>query len=408
MNRELSAKYADVILGGALAITEGQRLWIRSEPVHALLVKQFMRTAYKMGAQCVRVTYEDPEFSRIRADHSVKESYLDFVPGFTAEMYRTTVEEGWRSLALRGPSNPDVMQGVDPGRISRMTKAGSAVRQEFMKAISSNKNPWNVCLAPTESWSEKVLGSAVDWEKRIWEVLTPILRLDTPDPALAWREQDRELKRRAGFLNSKKYSSFRFRGPGTDLTIGMLPDRKFAGGSCSSSDGTVFFPNIPTEEVFSTPDMFSAEGRAACTRPVTVLGAQVEGAWFQFSQGKVTDCGARKNGEILNRYIATDEGSSRLGEIAFVGTDSPIYRSGLVFHNILFDENAACHIALGNGYTDCIEGGTEMNDEELKKVHCNRSLVHTDFMVGGEDVDVYGVTENGSEEPVITRGEFVI
>lgn len=408
MNNEILEKYSEVILGGALSIKPGDRLWLRSEPVHGSLVEQLVRKAYAMGAEFVKVTYEDPVFTRIRTDLSDKDEFLDFVPGYTRQMYQSMIDEGFRSLALRGPSNPDVMQGADPGRLGRMTKAASIARKEFLKAVSSNRVPWNVCLAPTRDWAFKVLGSEENWLERIWEVLIPILRLNEEEPAAAWYKHDSELKRRAAFLNEKSYCGYHFLGPDTDLTIGMLPDRRFCGGSCKSADGTIFFPNIPTEEVFSTPDMNATQGRVKCTRPVTVLGAQVEDAWFEFNRGRVTDCGAGKNGEVLKRYIDTDEGAARLGEIALVGTDSPIYRSGLVFHNILFDENASCHIALGNGYTDCIKGGTSMTSSELDDVSCNQSLVHTDFMIGGAQVDVYGITGDGQEELVIRKGEFTI
>ncbi len=400
--------YTDVILSGALSLKKGDRLWIRSEPAHMDLVRRLSEKAYKLGAEFVRVSLDDPVFDRIRVDHSADDDYLDYVPGHTAAMYESVVAEGFRALAIRGPSDPDLMKGADVERLGRMSKASSQARRGFLDAISSNRIPWNVCLAPTSAWAARVLGDPVNWEERIWDVLIPILRLDTPSPSEAWRTHDRELKRRAAFLNEKQFSSFRFKGPGTDLTVGMLPDRRFLGGSCSSADGTVFFPNIPTEEVFSTPDMNSAEGKVTCTRPVTVLGAQVEDAWFIFEGGRVIRCGAGENSDVLKKYVETDSGSARLGEIALVGTDSPIYRSNLVFHNILFDENATCHIALGNGYTDCIEGGTEMTGDEIAATGCNRSLVHTDFMIGGASVDVTGVSSDGEETVVIKNGEFVI
>ena len=400
--------YADVILAGALSLKKGDRLWIRSEPAHVGLVRLLSEKAYRMGAEFVRVSLDDPVFDRIRVDHSADDDYLDYVPGHTDAMYKSVVGENFRTLAVRGPSDPDLMQGVDAERLGRMSKAVSAARRGFLDAISSNRIPWNVCLAPTRAWAAKVLGDSANWEERIWDILIPILRLDSDFPASAWQAHDRELKRRAAFLNERKFSSYRFRGPGTDLTVGMLPDRRFCGGSCRSSDGTVFFPNIPTEEVFSTPDMHATEGKVNCTRPVTVLGAQVEDAWFVFREGRVTECGAGKNGDVLSKYLETDSGAAMLGEIALVGTDSPIYRSNLIFHNILFDENATCHIALGNGYTDCIQGGTEMTGEELAATGCNRSLVHTDFMIGGESVDVSGLSSCGEETVVIRNGEFVI
>jgi len=300
------------------------------------------------------------------------------------------------------------MEGADPIGLGRMRKARSEAGSGFLKAISSNRIPWNVFLMPTPRWAAKVLGGADDWERRIWEVLTPVLRLDAPDPVAAWKEHDDRLKRRAEFLNGEKFDGFRFRGPGTDLFIGMRSDRVFHGGSSLAADGTRFFPNIPTEEVFSTPDMHRTEGEVRCTRPVTVLGAQVENAWFRFRDGRVTEFGADRNGDILGRYLDTDEGAGRVGEVALVGTDSPLFRSGLVFHNILLDENASCHIALGNGYSDCIQGGTAMDDRALEEAGCNGSLVHTDFMIGSPEVSVFGVTGDQREVPVIRDGLFTV
>lgn len=408
MNKELMKAYSEVILSGALKIKKGDVLWLRSEPVHLKLARFMAETAYKLGAKYVNISMEDPAFARIRIDSTVDDGFLDYVPENRTPMFDSVVKEGWRSLALRGPAEPDLMEGVDSVKLARATKAASMARKGFLSAISSNKLPWNVCLAPTRAWAEKVLGSDEDWENRIWDILIPILRLDRDDPVAAWLEHDAMLKRRAEFLNSCKFPKIRFSGPGTDLTIGMLPDRRFNGGSCTSADGTVFFPNIPTEEVFSTPDMTATEGKVRCTRPVTVYGAQVNGAWLRFEKGRVVESGAETNAHVLKQYLSTDEGASMLGEIALVGVDSPIYKSGKIFHNILFDENASCHIALGNGYTDCIDGGTKMNEEALRSCRCNQSLVHTDFMIGSEEVDVTGIAADGTETMIIKNGEFVI
>ena len=169
-----------------------------------------------------------------------------------------------------------------------------------------------------------------------------------------------------------------------------------------------FFPNIPTEEIFSTPDHTGTEGHVRTTRPVEVLGTEVRGAWFRFSRGRVVEFGADENRDILAQYLDFDEGASALGEVALVDAGSPIFKSGKTFYNILLDENAACHIALGNGYSDCIEKGTEMTDEQLREVKCNSSLVHTDFMIGSREISVYGVNEDGTETLIIDEGEFII
>jgi len=228
------------------------------------------------------------------------------------------------------------------------------------------------------------------------------------DPTAAWSAHDAELKRRSEFMNSARFDKIHFSGPDTDLFVGMAPNRIFAGGRCVNSKGVAFFPNIPTEEIFSTPDYTRTEGFVKTTRPVEVLGTQVKGAWFRFSGGRVVEFGADANRQILEQYLNFDDGAGALGEVALVDANSPIFRSGKVFYNILFDENAACHIALGNGYTDCIEKGTTMSDEELRATCCNTSLVHTDFMIGSEHISVSGIRKDGSSERIIEQGIFVI
>ena len=408
MNKDIFNKYSKVILSSALKIKKGDVLWLKAEPVHLEFARLLAQNAYKLGAKYVNVSLEDPAFNRIRIDQVTEDKYLDYIPGYRSSMFDSIVEEGWRSLALRGPSNPDLMEGVNSKKLGRSTKAASIARKNFQTAAASNKIPWNVCLAPTKAWAEKVLGSSDNWEEEIWKVLIPILRLDKDDPAAAWLLHDAKLKNRADFLNKHKFSKIKFTGPGTNLTVGLLPDRHFNAGSCTASDGTKFFPNIPTEEIFSTPDMTATEGKVVCTRPVTVYGAQVNEAWFLFKEGKVVECGAKTNADVLQQFVKADVGASMLGEVALVGIDSPIYQSGKIFHNILFDENASCHIALGNGYPDCIKNGTRMSEQELKECNCNQSLVHTDFMISSEEVDVFGVKEDGSEILLLKNGNFVI
>lgn len=405
----IRSDYARMLIRSGVNVTEGQPVLIRAEAVHREFARELAREAYRAGARAVVLRYGDQVAGRIRLDETRDPEYLDFVPEYTPKMYDTIVEGNWASIALRGPEDPDVYEGADPQRLSRVQKATRTAARDFMSAVSSNRISWNVCLSPTEAWAAKVLGeSGADWLERIWEVLVPILRLDAEDPAAAWLEHDAELKRRCGHMNGARYDGIRFRGPGTDLFVGMRPDRVFAGGRCRAADGRMFFPNIPTEEIFSTPDAARTSGRAACTRPVEVMGTPVEGAWFVFEEGKVVDFGADRNRETLARYLETDDRAAYLGEVALVDVSSPIFRSGRVFHSILFDENAACHIALGNGYPDCIEGGTEMSRDQLRKVGCNVSLVHTDFMIGSEEVSVWGVDSDGGEEPVMDSGSFVI
>ncbi|MEN8208544.1 MAG: aminopeptidase [Candidatus Fermentibacteria bacterium] len=405
---ELRRKYAEVIIKTAINLQEGKPLLIRTEIVQRKFAKVLAEMAYSRGASFVSLRFSDPELSRLRIDSSLSDDYLKFMPSHLENMYECYLNDGWSSISLRGPEFPDIMEGADPGRVGIVGRSTSKVMQTFLKSVSANKIAWNVCLHPTETWAAKVLGSDEDWERRIWEVLIPILRLDHDDPAGAWLAHDAELKRRCEHMNRARFDRIHFTGPDTDLYVGMAPNRTFTGGSCVNQKGVDFFPNIPTEEIFSTPDSSRTEGFVKTTRPVEVLGAQVTGAWFRFSAGKVVEFGADTNRDLLEQYLNFDEGARALGEVALVDSSSPIFRSGKIFYNILFDENASCHIALGNGYADCIENGVRMSDDELKETRCNSSLVHTDFMIGSKEVSVSGVDREGNEERIIEKGIFVI
>jgi len=264
---------------------------------------------------------------------------------------------------------------------------------------------WNVAAVATDGWARQVLGpgaAAAD----LWKELVPILGLDEADPAASWQKRIDVMARRRDLLDGLKIDSLRFTGPGTDLTVGLMPRSRFRGGDEKAANGRTFAPNLPTEEVFTTPDWRRTEGTAACTRPVEVMGAEVEGARFTFREGRVTAFEAAKNRDLLEKYLAQDGQANALGEVALVDGSSRIFRSGLVFHNILFDENAACHIALGSGYPDAVEGGRDLGTDDLKALGCNVSQVHTDFMIGGPEVSVDAVTADGKTVRVIEKGRF--
>lgn len=407
MNDARNRKYADVVLKSGINLQENQPLVIRTEVAQREFAGFLARRAYELGASFVQVLMSDPKIDRARIEVA-REDSLDYIPSFLQPTYRTYIEENWANIGLVGPENPDIFEGVDAGRLGRTRKAASIAAQEWLQRVSSNEIAWNVCLYPTPVWAAKVLGGEEDWEERIWQLLVPILRLDADDPAAAWELHDRELKRRAGHMNAARYDRIRFAGPGTDLTVGMRPNRRFLGGRGVAKDGRAFFANLPTEEIFSTPDAARTSGTVRCTRPVEVMGTNVEGAWFRFENGAAVEFGAEKNASVLEQFLKLDERGRFLGEVALVGTDSPIYRSGRIFHSILFDENAACHIALGNGYTECVEGATGKVKDDLLADGCNVSLVHVDFMIGSDEVSVFGVRADGREERIIEKGRFVI
>ena len=293
-----------------------------------------------------------------------------------------------------------------------MERAASQARHFFSLELLANHLVWCIAPCPTPGWARQVLGDGpTDPEaavRELWALLAPILRLDRPDPVSEWMRHTQSLAARARVLNAWGLESLRFIGPGTDLEIGLLPRSRFACAEAVSAKGTRFIMNMPTEEVYVTPDSRRAQGHVRCTRPVKVMGVPVEEARFEFADGAVRHATARRGGEALQKYLDIDPYARRLGEVALVDASSPVARADRVFHSILLDENATCHIALGGGCPDTIEGGLEMSEEELRAMGCNMSLVHTDFMIGSEELSVTGTSPDGSRHEIIRRGRFVL
>jgi aminopeptidase len=405
-------KYANVILS-SLNLQAGQNLLIRTEPVHWRFASTIAAEAYKMGARYVRVDsneIENPLLYKARIEHS-KEEYLSYVPLFRTETMHLLVEENWALIALKGTEDPEILSTLDPVRNAITGKAVAIAKKPIREAIQNNRIQWIVAFAPTEILAGKILNTkpspkAVD---KLWEILTPILHMEDPDPAATWVLRGETLKKRSANLNNLKLKEVYFKGPGTDLRIGLTEKTIWKGGRSTSTSGIEFLPNIPTEEVFTAPDFRKTEGRVKITRPVLVpsIGKIIEGAWLVFRNGKIIDYGAEKGKDILDQYLAMDPKAAYLGELALVDSNSPIFTSGKIFNNILFDENASCHIALGSAYPECFEGGSKMSDEQLIQNGINVSNLHTDFMIGSPDVDVTGITWEKEKVDIIVDGEFV-
>lgn len=406
MNHEILRAYARLILKTGVNLQPGQKLDVGFEPAHLPLVEVLTEEAYALGAAYVNPRFNTPALTRRRALNSVPE-HLDFVPGWLNAYWEELVKDDWAVVALVGAENPDVMEGVDSGRIGRIQAAVGGRRSRFLEAQTKSIFCWTVAAVPTDGWARQVLGpQAVAAD--LWKVIEPILGLDEADPAASWQKRIDLLARRRGVLDTVKVDRLRFTGPGTDLTVGLMPRSRFRGGNEKAANGRTFAPNLPTEEVFTTPDWRRTEGTAACTRPVEVMGSEVENARFTFREGRVVAFEATKNRDILARYLTQDPQADALGEVALVDASSRIFQAGRIFHNILFDENAACHIALGAGYPDAVEGGRELDAQSLKALGCNVSQVHTDFMIGGPEVNVDAVTTDGRTVRVIEKGRFLI
>ena len=400
--------YAELILK-ALNLEPGQSLLIKSEPVHWPLVNQVAREAYQRGARFVQVDSEHGELYKARIECSRAE-HLSYQPRFEAMRYSEMIEDGWALVSIKNPDDPDLLAGMDAARNLTARKTLLEIQHPWRKQMQSDRFPWVVVAAPTPRWAAKILGSAAD-ERAVddlWRIMKPILRLDQADPYQAWVSNSDRLAERAQKLDSLKVSRLIFEGPGTELTLDLSRQAHWIGGSAETPDGRRFFPNIPTEEVFTAPDAGSTRGTVRVTRPVMVMGELVDNASFRFEEGRVVEFDAERGRDALAAFLDADGGSRSVGEIALVDVESPIFQSRTVFYNILYDENAACHFALGSAYPGCIEGYQQLSESRRRELGINESTQHTDFMFGSEELTVRARGHDGEHFEVIRQGSFAI
>jgi aminopeptidase len=420
------SKYAELLFA-ACNPRPGQNLLLSGEPEHWPLLLAVAEVAYDSGIRYVDVQSAPGALTRVRALHS-RESYLAYQPASRMRYWKSLVDEEWAVISVRGAEDPDALSTVDSGHLGIITEGDSRARKPFRDALRRDQLNWVVCAAPTVGWSKKVLGPGGTPEA-LWELLKPIIRLDKKDPVAAWREHQETLVRRAELLTDLQPVSLHFSGGGTDLTVPMNRNHSWMGGGATSAKGLRFSPNLPTEEVFTTPfsgrpeasdgsdapggadtpigGVTGAEGRVVLSRPAQVLGQVVEDAVLTFEKGEVVSVSAKKRAETLETFIALDDGTRRMGEIALVDSSSPIYRSKTVFFDTLLDENAACHFALGFGYPDGVDGGLEADEEGLLRLGVNVSRHHLDFMFGHAELSVTATLADGRETPIMTEGRFV-
>ena len=413
MERSFIERYADVLLS-AVNIQPGQNLLVRAEPIHQPFAGIIAERAYARGARYVRFDnneIENPLMYKARIQYS-KAEHLAYVPQFRKDSLQTMIEEDWALIAVRTPEDPDFLASLNQERNAVTAKATALAMRPFQSRISNNEIAWLVAFYPTEKLAGRIMNMSPGQEAvdALWKVLIPILRLDHSDPAGFWVEHGDVLAARADKLNSLRLDALRFTGPGTDLTIGLMEGSIWHGGPDRTSSGRRFSPNIPTEEVFTSPDFRRTQGQVAFTCPVFVptVGKIIENGWLRFENGKVVEYGASAGKEVLDVYLGMDEGAKFLGEVALVDSSSPIFASKRTFYNILFDENAACHIALGSSYPGCLKGGSAMSEAQLKSAGANSSAVHTDFMIGSPAVQVTGLSMDGRTIPLIDKGLFTI
>jgi aminopeptidase len=409
MNHQFLEKYARLIVKTGLNIQKDQILVLTSPIECASFTRLVAQVAYEEGARDVVINWKDELFAKIRFLHAPAEVFKDF-PQWEKDYYLSYVREGAAFLTIAA-SDPELLKEVDPQRVAQAQKTRSFALREFQERLMSNKNVWSIISIPTASWAQKVFPQlpAEAAIEKLWSAIVTAVRVDTADPAAAWEKHRDDLKKRMDFLNSHHFKFLHYKNAqGTDLQIELPDGHVWLGGSEYTPQGVEFIANMPTEEVFTVPHKKGANGTVVSSRPLNYNGNLIEKISLTFENGKIIHSAAGSAIASLQKLIETDEGSCYLGEVALVPQDSPISRSDIVFFNTLFDENASCHLAIGKAYPVCIKGNETMSKEELDQCGVNDSLVHVDFMIGTEDLEIMGITARGEEIPVFRNGNFAV
>ena len=400
-------RLAEVAVRAGLGLASGQELVMTATLDCVPLARKITEHAYKAGASLVTVLYTDEEASLLRFRYGADATF-DSAPGWLYEGMAQAFRSGAARLAITG-NDPGLLSREDPEKVSRANRANSKAYRPALELIVRHDINWCIVACSTPKWAGTVFPdlSPADAQARLWEAIFAASRADRPDPVAAWKEHDAKLHARAAHLNERRYSALHFRGPGTDLRVGLSDDHLWLGGGTTAHNGRYCIPNMPTEEVFTTPHKDRVEGHVTSTKPLSYQGTMIEGISVKFKGGKIVEAHASRGEQVLQKMIETDEGAPRLGEVSLVPHSSPIAASGLLFNNTLFDENAACHIALGQAYSSCLKNGDSMTPDQLAAHGANSSLIHVDWMIGSNHIDVDGISAAGAEEPVMRAGEWV-
>ena len=393
----LIERFADLVVRVGVNLQPGQGVILRTDTAHLEIARAVVEAAYAAGAAWVEPIWSDGPMHRSAVDHTSAEQLSASRPWALARI------EEWRrqgavAITLLGDPDPHVLEGADPAKVAaRPVEEAAAMRRAFFDGIR-----WTAVGAPNPGWARQIFGEPdVD---RLWQAVGKAMRLDATDPVAAWRERSATLAARGRQLDKLELTEVRYVGEGTDLTVGLPANARWTGGGMVDADGIAYLPNIPTEEVFTSPDRRRADGVIRVTRPMVILGQLVTGLRVTFRDGKITEVYADEGADVIRAQVATDQGSARLGEVSLVDKESRIAKAGIVFQNTLFDENAGCHVAWGQSFPFAVEGGMAMSERERTDLGLNMSGVHTDVVVGGAGITVTGTGPKGTVEIIRDDG----
>ena len=388
-----------------LNLRAGQEL-IVSAPIEAVdLVRRVTVEAYKAGASLVTVFYADPEVTRARYEHGSDDSF-DTAPAWLFEAQGKAYSAGAARLAITG-EDPMLLADMDPAKVARASKAMSIAAKPAMIPISNFETNWNIVAYPTKGWARQVFPDmeVEEAQGKLMDAIHSASRIEG-DAVANWDAHSAELQKRIDWLNEQNFDALHYTGPGTDLRLGLAEGHIWKGGASEAQNGISCQANMPTEEVFTAPHAYKVDGTVSATMPLAHQGTVIRDISVRFEAGKIVEASASEGEAVFKDLLGVDDGASRIGEVALVPHSSPISQSGILFYNTLFDENASCHIALGQSYGENIEGGTTLSPEELKQKGANQSLIHVDWMIGSNEIDIDGITKSGERVPVMRKGEW--
>jgi aminopeptidase len=402
----LLGKLAETAVKVGLRLQKGQDLFLTAPAAALPLVRKIAEEAYKAGAGLVTPMLSDEEVTLARFRYAPDDSF-DRAPGWLYDGVGKAFAANTARLAIVG-DDPMLLATQDPEKVGRANKANSIAYQPALEKIAGFDINWNILAYPTLSWAKRVFPGDSDEVAvaRLAEAIFSASRVDNDDPVTAWAEHNAALAHRAEWLNARRFFALHYYGPGVDMTLGLADGHEWHGGASTAKNGITCNPNIPTEEVFTTPHARNVEGTVRSTKPLSYQGTLIDDIVVRFEAGRIVEAHASRGEDVLRKVLDTDEGARRLGEVALVPHSSPISKSGILFYNTLFDENASCHVALGQCYSKCFLDGASLSLEEIAAKGGNKSLIHIDWMIGSDEIDIDGLDASGNRTPVFRKGEW--
>ncbi len=400
-------EYARLTVRQGVCVSEGIYVIIRCPIIAVDFGRMVMEEAFACGAKDVIMQYSDSKTARVRFENA-DISQFETLPAWQAEQTNFYAREGTVAISIVA-EDPEAFSGVDGAKLLASAKATRTALREFYEIMDAGNLRWTVVAYPSAAWAKKVFPDMPEARaiRCLWDAIYRSVRIGRGDTVRKWQKHDRLLKRRAAALNRYAFTSLRFKNSlGTDFCIGLPENHIWYGGSETSGDGHVYFPNMPTEEIFTMPHCMKMDGTVVSSMPLSYQGCLIDRFTLVFRDGRVVEHSAEVGEDALTRLLDTDEGSRRLGEVALIPHDSPIRAQNILFYNTLFDENASCHLALGRCYPNTVRGGELLDEDALYALGGNHSINHVDFMIGTEDLSVIGITKDGIEIPVFENGNF--